>query len=324
MDFSSISCWAIADGAAGHRSQVRGLAEGLTLRFEEFDCRVRFPWKILPPGWIPLREQSFKVSRSLFAEPPQVAICCGKQAAMTTLSLKRKFGNSLFSICLQDPKFHRSTFDLIIAPEHDQLLGENVISTLGAMHPLTTDRLNQIAQDGLTAGLQKLEAKFTAVLVGGPNKYYAFDDADVLQLINNLKRIASAEHQLAIIPSRRTPEHAKQSLIQAFNQEHFVWNGEGENPYLPALAFCSSCVVTSDSVSMLSEATTTGRPVYLAILNEKRPALKFRYFHQRMIDEGYVREFSGEIADWCYEPPQETKRVSEIVQERLQVFLHKD
>lgn len=212
----------------------------------------------------------------------------------------------------------RKFFDFIVVPEHDQLQGSNVLSTLGALHHLSLQKLQESAQRGPVTGLDKLTSRFVAVLLGGPNKYYAFDQTDVKQLIANLQHISHNGLQLAIIPSRRTPKAALATLNKVFANDHFVWNGAGENPYLPALALCSCCVVTGDSISMISEATATGQPVYIHELNEKRPARKFRKFHQSMIDRGYTRRLDGtELEEWVYEPPNEAARIAAIIQKHL-------
>ncbi len=311
-------CWAIADGKAGHQSQVRGLAEAIGAEFELFDCRVRFPWNFAPSALVPLKPDSFRFTESVATDAsPEIIISCGRQAALGALALKRTFGESVLLVHLQNPQASRKTFDLIVTPEHDNLQGPNVVSTIGAMHSLTLEKLQEAARRGAVAGLENLTARFVAVLLGGPNKYYAFDDGDILRLSDHLQQIASDKLQLAIIPSRRTPAKAISKLRQSFGGDHFVWDRTGENPYLSALALCSYCLVTSDSVSMISEATATGQPVYVEMLNEKRPAKKFHQFHTGMIERGYVKKFIGNLEDWAYEPPNEAKRIAKIIQERL-------
>ncbi len=44
---------------------------------------------------------------------------------------------NLFNIHIQNPKVNFSNFDLIVAPEHDQIIGSNVLSTFGALHYIT-------------------------------------------------------------------------------------------------------------------------------------------------------------------------------------------
>ncbi len=318
LSTTSWKCWAIADGKAGHQSQVRGLAEAIGAEVKQFDCRLRFPWNFVHSMLVPRKSESFRWTDPIaFDAPPEIIISCGRQAALGALSLKRMSGESVLLVHLQNPQVNRKAFDLIVTPEHDNFEGSNVVSTIGAMHSLSLEKLQEAAQCGAVGGLEDLTARFIAVLLGGPNKYYAFDDGDVQQLTTHLQQIASDEIQLGIIPSRRTPAKAITSLQQTFGNDHFVWDGEGENPYLSALALCSYCLVTSDSVSMISEATATGQPVFIEMLDEKRPAKKFRQFHTSMIERGYAKEFTGNLEDWAYDPPREADRIARIIQERL-------
>ncbi|QDT30819.1 mitochondrial fission ELM1 family protein [Thalassoglobus polymorphus] len=316
--FSSLTCWAIADGAAGHQSQLRGLAEAIGVTSIPFDARVRFPWTLLPSPLVSLKPGTFRSTEKVLQLPaPDLIMSCGRQAALAALSYKKAYNNSAFLIHLQDPQRSRNSFDLIVAPEHDNLQGKNVIQTLGAMHPLSLEKLQEAARIGPVSGLDKLTSRFIAVLLGGPNKYYAFDEKDVQKLTEHLQSAATDDLQLAIIPSRRTPSKATAALSQTFGEDHFVWDGKGENPYLSALALCSYCVVTSDSVSMISEATATGQPVFIEMLDEKRPAKKFQHFHKSMIEGSFAKPFDGSIEDWMYQPPDETTRVAERVQQEL-------
>lgn len=322
----NLFCWGISDGAAGHQSQVRGLAEAIQLPFKSLDCRLKFPWNLLPSSFAPRKASTFRSTSSLDDQPaPDVVISCGRQAALAAIATSSIHPATPFLICLQNPQANLKRFDLIITPEHDGLSGKNVISTLGAMHHLTTEKLQLAAGAGPVGGLESLTERFVTVLLGGPNRYFAFDTADIDLLSSHLTRVARSGYQLAIIPSRRTPASALKQITDKFASEHFVWDRTGKNPYLSSLALCSACIVTGDSVSMLSEATATGQPVYIATLNEKKPARKFHQLHQAFIERGYARLFEGEIEEWIYTPPNETQRVADMIQEQLRDrFLSKD
>lgn len=315
----ALSCWALADGAAGHQSQVKGLGEAVGASIDLVNCRLKFPGKLLPSHLVAQQESSFRWSTNLAElSEPHIIISCGRQAAIAALAIKKRRARKAKLIHLQDPQVSRKQFDFIIAPEHDNLTGQNVLSTLGAMHHLSLSTLQEAAQTGPIGGLEKLTSRFVAVLLGGPNKYYRFGEQDIQQLIQNLKQVAQTDLELAIIPSRRTPVRATAALKETFGEDHFVWNGDGENPYLAALALCSYCIVTSDSISMISEATATGQPVYIHMLNERKPAPKFRHFHQSMIESGYARSLSGHpLEDWAYEPPNEAARIASMILDQL-------
>jgi mitochondrial fission protein ELM1 len=122
---------------------------------------------------------------------------------------------------------------------------------------------------------------------------------------------------LAITTSRRTPPKVATRLKKRFGQNHFVWTGDGENPYFASLAMASHIIVTGDSVSMITEASATGKPVLVEHLTERRPAQRFRRFHRMFADAGITREFEGELTDWTYEPPRDTEKVAAIIRERM-------
>ncbi len=59
--------------------------------------------------------------------------------------------------------------------------------------------------------------------------------------------------------------------------------------------------MTADSVSMISEAAATGKPVH--ILDLDGGSAKFARFHAAMQDAGITRPFTGRIEVWSYRRP---------------------
>ena len=70
----------------------------------------------------------------------------------------------------------------------------------------------------------------------------------------------------------------------------FVWDRESDNPYLGILALADRLVVTSDSVSMISEALATGHPV--EVFGAPQNA-RHATFLQTLLDEGLIDRFTG-------------------------------
>jgi hypothetical protein len=80
------------------------------------------------------------------------------------------------------------------------------------------------------------------------------------------------------------------------------------------LGTANAIVVTADSVSMVSEAATTGKPVYVVDLDGG--SRKFARFHQAMRDAGITRPFAGKIEAWQYTPPDDTARAAAEIRRR--------
>ncbi len=238
---------------------------------------------------------------------------------MTALYLKKRFGKRVFTVHVQNPKINPARFDLVVAPEHDGLKGPNVVTTLGAVHHITADVLKKAGERGPAGGLERLKRPFVAVLLGGPTRHFRFDDEDMRRLEDKLRNMAAA-HQvgLAVLPSRRTPPQVVDRFLSRFGSEQFVWDRTGENPYLCALSLASHVIVTGDSVSMITEASGTGRPVYVEYLTEHRPASRFRRFHQSFERAGITRSFEGRLDHWTYVPRNDSAAIAQIIRQRLE------
>jgi mitochondrial fission protein ELM1 len=98
-----------------------------------------------------------------------------------------------------------------------------------------------------------------------------------------------------------------------------IWDGCGENPYFAYLALADAFMVTADSVSMISEAAATGKPVHILGLDGGNA--KFSRFHASAQEAGITRPFTGRIEAWSYMIPDDTARAGRalrgLVQERL-------
>ena len=92
-------------------------------------------------------------------------------SAGLAIVLKKK-NSKVFTIHIQDPKVSFKNFDAIIAPEHDNLNGDNVYSSKGAIHYITETEIKK-AEPYLANKIKS--QKLVSLILGGPNKYYSFD-----------------------------------------------------------------------------------------------------------------------------------------------------
>ena len=73
--------------------------------------------------------------------------------------------------------------------------------------------------------------------------------------------------------------------------------------------------MTCDSVSMVSEACSTGKPVY--VIELEGGSAKFARFHDRLRARGITRPFDGALESWTYEPLDDTACVAAEVRRRM-------
>ena len=316
---SGPACWGASEGAAGMANQVRGIAAALGLSLDLHRTVLKYPWRWFSPNYVPWVPHVFVDSKQFTGEP-QLVVSCGRQGAIASLAWKRLLKDRVFTVHIQDAKVAPENFDLVCVPEHDDLRGPNVITTLGAVHHMSPARLAEARANGPQHGLERLGASFVTVLIGGPSRVYAYSESDYQRFREQLQRLVNDGVRLAILPSRRSSPQWVARLQQEFGRDQYVWDLVSPNPYCEALALCSHTVVTCDSVSMISEAAATERPLYIAYLNERRSPRRLGKFHRAMESAGIARPFDGTLAHWTYHSPDTTALVAAAILDRMRPF----
>lgn len=248
------------------------------------------------------------------AAPPALAIGCGRQAALATRVLGARGART---VQILDPRIAPRHWDLVVAPEHDRLMGGNVIRLLGSLHPVDDAWLEAARLQ--FAALASLPQPRTALLLGGPSAHGGFDIEQAEALATRLRATVAAEGGcLLVTASRRTPGAVTARVREIIGSvAGIVWSGvdDGANPYPGLLACADRIVCTADSVNMLSEACATRVPVFVAGFQSigGRP----RRFVDSLLGLGRVRAFDDTLAAFAVTPLRETARVADEVRARL-------
>ncbi len=326
-----LTIWLICDDKAGTLNQARGLAARLSeflptflparITVTEHIARARFPFSHLPARLWGILGPSVALAALIppLRPPwPDLVIAAGRSAVAPAAALRRLSGGHSRLVALQNPRLPLSAFDLVIAPVHDGLEGGNLLSLDGAPHRISRAGLAKAATQpppalaSLRADAAVAGKPFVAVLLGGNSARYSFDSATARRLAADLAKLAEAGVRFAVTPSRRTPPEVVERLRASLAPyPHFLWDGEGDNPYLALLALADHLLVTGDSVSMLSEAASTGHPVHRIDL-PGAPG-KFATFHHRLEALGLVRPFTGTLPEFTPPPFDETGRAAAAV-----------
>jgi mitochondrial fission protein ELM1 len=309
--------WAVHDGRVGIINQVLGLAEAVGLPFVEKRFLARFPWTHLPPLFWSKPARAMAAGSDTLTPPwPDLLIACGRVCAAAGIAVKRASGGRTMLVQIQDPRFGRRAFDLMVVPEHDPARGENVVVTRGAVHRVTSAVLAEAARR-FAPRFADLPRPLVAVLIGGQNRVYRLGSARLGAIADQLAALATRHGAgLLVTPSRRTGAAGERILHERLSGvPAYIWDGAGENPYFAFLALADAVVVTEDSVSMVTEAASTGKPVHVIELDGG--SRKFRAFHRGMRAAGVTRRFAGELEQWRYDPPNDTARAAAAIRERL-------
>jgi mitochondrial fission protein ELM1 len=298
-------------------NQCMGLAEAIGLPFTVKQIHPRAPWKFLPPVMWPAPLVSLGPTSDPISPPwPRLLIATGRLSVAISMAVRRHSGGRTFTVQIQNPAVSPRHFDLVVPPRHDRISGPNVVSSRGALHRVTSDRLAQASKE-FTPMVAHLPRPLVAVLVGGDNGVYKLTAQGTRELAANLLAMAkSTGAGLAVTPSRRTGSANEKILREALADAPAVfWDGTGANPYFGFLGLADAVVATCDSVSMASEAAATGKPVYIVDLEGN--SLKFDEFHQGLRDDGITRPFKGTLETWTYAPLDDTAQVAALVHQRL-------
>lgn len=310
-----ITIWGLTSGSAGMASQVRGVGELLAEKtagtFTLKSVRRIKPFCWFPGNWnFAALQQLTKDSDSLSAPYPDILISSGRRSVALALAIKRASGGKTKLVNLQGPRIPLHHFDLVVPMQHDGLQGENVFETLTALHHLTDAKLAKAAS-AYAYTLTDMPAPRVAFMLGGSTHAYTLDSKRLQTLAAQLESFIQ-QHQgsVWISTSRRTGAKNIKALqiALAMHNRVSIYTGDGANPYIAWLALADVIVVTNDSVSMMSEALFTGKPVIILPLPEHQNT-KPANFADGLIKRGFAKPFTLPIETYMAQRIDEKEMV---------------
>ena len=296
-------------------SQVEGLAKALDLDFIHEKIELNNFWKLIPPKITPVKSFIFE---NKINEKFDIVISCGRKSVIPSIYLKNKYGNKIMNIHIQDPKVSLDNFDFIVAPEHDGLNGKNVLKSKGAIHYLRIEELNENI-NYLKPQINK--EKIISLVVGGPNKYYNYNESEIKKIFSKvIKNFINNGYQLIFIPSMRTPQSVIDLAKDYFDDNQIIINKVDKKAYLCSLKLSDYIVVTCDSVSMISEAAMTGKPIYIAQMDPIRKNYRFKKFFELFKSLNIIKDLENSLEKWDYDKLNETDKISRYIKERFKDY----
>jgi len=305
----------LTEGMHGMISQVEGMAKALDTEYSHKIVRLSFPWNLIPPKFSPISEIVLKDKIYLTEnETPDLIISCGRKSIVPSIILKKK-NPKIFTIHIQDPKVNHKNFDIIIAPEHDNLSGKNIHISKGAIHYITEVEINQ-AKSYLADKIKS--KKIVSLILGGPNKYYNFDDDQLINIFNEIKsKFVSKDYKIIVIPSMRTPKKSIELAKKEMSSCGHVVSSVDKQAYLSAYALADYVVVTCDSTSMISEAATSGKPIFVAHMRAKKNNYRFKRFFELFKQMRIIRDLGEEVESWTYNKHNEAQRIATEIKNKI-------
>lgn len=316
---NSTQLWTLTDGNAGNRRQAEALANALDLGpVTDWQLQPHRPWSITAPRYLPGARHAFGADFAhALQQPPALAIGCGRQAALATRLLRER-GSKVVQIL--DPRLEARHWDLVVAPEHDRLQGDNVLTLLGSLNPVD-DAWLAIARHAF-AQFADLPQPRTALVLGGSSAHARFDRSEFEALATVLDAALAHEGgSLLATTSRRTSLEVVEALRRRYQATPgMIWSSEidGANPYAGVLAWADRIVCSADSVNMVSEACATRVPVF--VFDPNHVSGRPRRFLDALLAQGRIRPMDMQLASFAAEPLRETARVAALVKQRLSLL----
>jgi len=349
----------LSDGKPGHVKQSEALVKELcgvgSRKFPAYEMpvekiEVRFksqwhkflfslfsiafiPWAQTRLHWLHLfldRASAERIERSI----PDAVVSAGASLAALNLCMVRE--NLAKSVILMKPNFPFNFFryDLALVPAHDRgVLPREHCRIQGALGAVDEGIL-ETSKKTLAGSLKEPEKVRLSLFLGGETHRFKPSVADVQTLLAELERAGEKlGGDYLITTSRRTPE-AIVRFLQSETPRHprcqlLVVASEDRRPeVVPGMmALAEFLVVTEDSLSMISEALSSGKRVIVVKMGTNGLPRKHSRFQENLkkewgvpvVDAGRLSEIfgNGELRTFRHQFDAERARI----QERLEALL---
>lgn len=274
--------WLLLGERAGDNAQVLALGRALgwptvtkQIRYDE-NCPVDFKD----------RGASLTGIDSVGSDPltppwPDAIIAIGRRSVPVARWIRAQAERSVLHIHLGRPRVDLELFDLIVTtPQYNLPAAANVIEITLPFVFVDGDELGRAAALWHER-FATLPRPWTAVMVGGPTPQLAFGQPEAERMLAELSHFqAKIGGSLLVTTSPRTEPDAidtlKKGLLALAPDRHLFapFDATGDNPYKALLALADHFVVSVDSASMVAEAATRQKPIYLFHLPKIPPKVK--------------------------------------------------
>jgi mitochondrial fission protein ELM1 len=245
--------WVLLGARTGDNNQALALAEALDLPFEvkPLDYNALQSLSVWLPGTAATLTREAKAG--LKAPWPDLVIAIGRRSVPVARWIKQQSKGKAKLVRIGHPRIDPNLFDLVVTTrQYPVPPGDNVV-----LLPVAMSRFVQAPDptEEERAFLRKV-GRFRMVAIGGATKYWRMPGEGIAEAIAS----ADLPHVVAVT-SRRTDPMVVEELERCSEAEG-VTLVTGSSPRFSVLMDAAEEIyVTGDSVSMISEAVMTGKPV---------------------------------------------------------------
>ena len=283
----------LSDGKQGHLNQSlafldairdqrqrQGVAPAYTvskiveIRFKNRFCKSLlnftarlFQGRIPCKSWMREKLLTKNCCQALDKTAADIVVSCGSSLLGANLLVKAQ--NQARSAVIMKPSFFAQAFDAVIVPRHDQVKQKkNIFITEMALTRMDNRSLKDESKElSERLGLSN-DHKRIGFLIGGDTPKVKFARAPFTKLLEELKRYSLQSGAVVLTTSsRRTPGWANELLKAVLKDKAqcpllVIANESNASGVVPGILGASDILVVSgESMSMVSEAIASGKPV---------------------------------------------------------------
>ncbi|MDR0369020.1 MAG: mitochondrial fission ELM1 family protein [Candidatus Peribacteria bacterium] len=322
MNSAIANIWVLFDNKVGSNKQSLALAENLggniiikNIKYTKF---IKIPNFIRGSSLIGI---DTKNSNDFSTDYPDIVIATGRRLASVLLHIK-KHSKKTKIIAVLKPDLNLNKFDIVILPNHDNVHGKNIINFNGSLANFDKNDIEKECKKWEEV-FNNYKRPLVSILLGGDNKNKKFSPT---KMKNFVEKIITAKNSVLITTSRRTSdeciESIKKSIESKSNVYFYDWkkNQGQDNPYTAMLWSADFLVITGDSISMIVESCTTGKPVYIYMPQESLTE-KHYLFCRQLVSQKIAMEFknNSNLKNYKYKALDEIQRVCKEIKNKLKI-----
>ena len=301
--------WIISSGLIGCENQCLGVMERMGIKAKLKRINPSKVLSLTAPYGRPIFDKQLK------SPWPDLAIAAGRRTIPYLRHIKRLSKNRCKTIYLQDPKINSEAFDIVWAPLHDKIKGDNVVKTVTSPNRVNDDLLIS-SYNEWTHIFSKFTKPLIGFLIGGKSKAYKFNHSECNKILDSIRLTLDKGHTPLITISRRTPKNLTTRIKEILKEkEHILYDGEGPNPYFAILKASNIIVVTPDSANMISEAISVPKPVYF--IDMESHSKRFKKFINTLVNSNHIRPFQEELDFFQNKKLDATQEIVDYIHENL-------
>lgn len=253
--------WVLLGHRKGDNNQLLALAHGLGLPFESRSLRYnvlrRLSKSLLGRSLVSVEPDARKWIKPPW---PDLVLGIGHRSVPVARYVRHASAGRTKIVQLGNPRLDPKYFDLVITmPQYGLRPSGRVLRLPLAMaspHP------EEKATDEEKSFLHALPRPHRLMVIGGPNRHWRVNEADAAAAARTLmQRCDDDGGTLIVIGSPRTEASVRNAVVERIAETRHQYVAGKMPRYLCLLQDADEIHVTADSVSMLSEAIFTGKPV---------------------------------------------------------------